>query len=107
MNIKMFIFFLGPADPNCSLVLITNKTTDSMAVDLINLQSPKELHFTAEIFDGNISERSVSFNEENKYHQSITDLESGKRYTFKIFAISKQDIKSVNSCLVENEYTCK
>lgn len=104
----MFIFFIGPADPNCSLVLITNKTTDSMVVDLKNLQTHEELHFIAEIFDGNISkETSLPFNAKNKYLQSIIDLEPGKRYTFKIFAISKQDIKSVKSCFVENEYTCK
>lgn len=66
--------------------------------------------YTAHLLKGSkLIETNISYtlDRENMFVENITDLEPGTSYTFDIFAVNDQDIKSEDKCRQENQYTCK
>lgn len=100
-----FLFILGPMDPICTFVLVSNKTTNSLILDFKKVQTPGAARYMAEIYGPNFK-NTTYFSKGNNFIQHITDLTPGTSYKLEIYALSLQNIKSANGCLVE-EYTCK
>lgn len=100
---NLFHCFIGPADPSCSEVSISNKTTSSMVLDLKNLRTLGVVRHFVEIFQGNDFIKNLTVEDRS---ENIIGLAAGTIYTFKIFALSEQNIRSVQSCQTQT-YTCE
>lgn len=95
---------VGPTNPDCASVLIRNKTTNSMVLEVKNYTSSR---YIAHLLKGyKLIKTNITLDEENMFVE-ITNLEPGTSYTFDIFAVNDQDIKSEQKCRQENQYTCK
>lgn len=97
-------FFVGPTNPDCGSVLIRNKTTNSIVLEVKNLTSSR---YIVHLLKGyKLIKTNITLDEENMFVE-ITNLEPGTSYTFDIFAVNDQDIKSEHKCRQENQYTCE
>lgn len=106
LDLLLIFFFAGPADPNCSLVSIANKTATSLLLRLKTKQLIGDIGYIAEVFQGSDLERKTILNMSNNFLQNITNLTSRTPYTFTIFSVNHQAIESVDSCQLKEEYTC-
>lgn len=76
-----------------------------MILDFKKVLTPGAARYIAEIYGPDFIV-TKNFSKGNDFIQNITELTPGTSYKLKIFAISLQNIKSANSCIVD-EYTCK
>lgn len=100
-----FFLIIGPVVPICGPNLISNKTTNSMVLNLKNVHTPGATRYISEIYHGRNLVKNVTLS--NILLQKIANLTAGTSYTLKIYAVSQHNIKSENSCNIENVYTCK
>lgn len=101
---KCFLFSIGPNNPDCGSILIRNKTTNSMVLEVKNITS---FGYIALILKGSEWIKNITLNKTNEFFENVTSLESGTSYTFDLFAVNYQNIKSVNGCRQDNQYTCE
>lgn len=89
-----FVNYTGPTNPDCGSVLIRNKTTNSIVLEVKNLTSSR---YIVHLLKGDkLIKTNITLDEENMFVE-ITNLEPGTSYTFEIFAVNDQDIKDRKS----------
>lgn len=77
-----------------------------MLLDLRHLNTTGAIRYIAEIFPDEL-ELEFFFTKNNNFIKNITNLTPGTAYTLRIFAVSKHNIRSTDSCHVKQVYTCK
>ena len=94
-----------PSDPVCDNVLVLSRTTNSLIMNLMNLQTNGSVYYSAEYKVGTES-KSIDFKKANNFTVNITNLVPGTPYTFVVFSIGIKGYRSLGNCQVTYN-TCK